>query len=596
MKPIYLESDEEITSIIDKLTAAKEKKVAMVLPKNGALLQSLISLRLLAREAKTHQKEIILITDSKIGQRLAGQVGLQTRSSLDGVDLGVEAAAPVPATAKAITPAPKPETLPGGIRVNQYLGERSADEAATDAAPIEAEESLEPVAVAGGETAATTAAVVAEVAVASESKPDVLPAEPIAATSSDQGSSLPPIIPRHISIGGFDKPEFHVPWKAVAVAAGLLVVAGLLVALFLPKASVKLTVAAESVSQTLALTVKAANTADDATVLAGTAVTVTKDVTATVTATGKKDIGTKATGSIKITNKYKDANGAGKDQTFAAGAKATDTKTSKVFTLDKAVTVGKLTYNSSTGAPIYQTETVAVTAIEPGESYNIGVTTFTIPGALANTTAENTVAFTGGLTKTVAVLAQGDVDGAVSTAKKQAETDTATELKTKAGDQEIVTGASWQTVTKQSLDQSVGAQVSSATLSLSLEVGALLFDQAQAKQRLDALLRKDLPDTKELVVPDDKPFSLAVTNLAADHTSLELKVSGDGFVVPRLEKKAIASALARLSVDQAKAKLVADYGATDSEITVTPSWWPQRLPFLAGAIVVEYGFNAVSGT
>lgn len=595
MKPIYLESDEEITSIIDKLTAAKEKKVAMVLPKNGALLQSLISLRLLAREAKTHHKEIIIITNSKVGQRLAGQVGLETRASLDGVDLTPEpVVASAPVAAKTTAPAPKPETLPGGIRVNQYLGERSAD----DVVPIEesapAADSLETVAVAGGEAEAPATA---EVTVASEPGPDVLPVEPMAVTTpSEHGSALPPIIPRHISIGGFDKPEFHVPWKAVAVASGLLVVAGLLVALFLPKATVKLTVPAESVSQTLALAVKTTNTNDDATVLAGTAVTVTKDVSAAVTATGKKDIGTKATGSIKITNKYKDANGAGKDQTFAAGTKATDTKTSKVFTLDKTVTVGKLTYNSSTGQPIYQTETVAVTAVEPGESYNIGVTTFTLPGALANTTAENSTAFTGGLTKTVAVLTQADVDGAVTAAKKQAEIDTAAELKTKAGDQEIVTGASWQTVTKQSLDQSVGAQVSSATLSLSLEVGALLFDQDQAKQRLDALLRKDLPDTKELVVPDDKPFSLAVTSLAADHTSLELKVSGDGFVVPRLEKKTIASVLAHRSVTQAKAKLASDYGATDSEITVTPSWWPQRLPFLAGAIVVEYGFNAVPGS
>jgi len=48
---VYIDLDDEITSIIDKVENAKEKMVALVLPKRATVMQSIVNMRLLKRAA-----------------------------------------------------------------------------------------------------------------------------------------------------------------------------------------------------------------------------------------------------------------------------------------------------------------------------------------------------------------------------------------------------------------------------------------------------------------------------------------------------------------------------------------------------------------
>src|SRR3990167_6552833 len=79
---IYLESDEEITSVIDKLKGSKAPRVALVVPRGATLLQSVVNLKLLSKEAAILAKEISLVTSDKIGRNLAAQVGLTVYDSI----------------------------------------------------------------------------------------------------------------------------------------------------------------------------------------------------------------------------------------------------------------------------------------------------------------------------------------------------------------------------------------------------------------------------------------------------------------------------------------------------------------------------------
>src|SRR3989344_9308866 len=69
---IYLDIDDDITTIVGKVEGSKEKIVALVLPKRFATLQSIVNMRLLKRSADSASKSIVLITSESALLPLAG--------------------------------------------------------------------------------------------------------------------------------------------------------------------------------------------------------------------------------------------------------------------------------------------------------------------------------------------------------------------------------------------------------------------------------------------------------------------------------------------------------------------------------------------
>jgi len=79
---IYIDIDDEITGIIDKLKVSKAKVVTLVLPKRAAVFQSSVNMKLLKRAADGEKKQAILVT-SEVGLLpLAGAAGLYVAKSL----------------------------------------------------------------------------------------------------------------------------------------------------------------------------------------------------------------------------------------------------------------------------------------------------------------------------------------------------------------------------------------------------------------------------------------------------------------------------------------------------------------------------------
>jgi hypothetical protein len=73
---IYIDVDDEITTIIEKVRTSPGKVVAMVLPKRASVFQSVVNMKLLKRSAETAKKNIVLITSEAALMPLAGAVGL----------------------------------------------------------------------------------------------------------------------------------------------------------------------------------------------------------------------------------------------------------------------------------------------------------------------------------------------------------------------------------------------------------------------------------------------------------------------------------------------------------------------------------------
>ncbi|MEI7838232.1 MAG: hypothetical protein WCI37_00400 [bacterium] len=79
---IYIDVDEEITGIIDKVKESDHKVIALVLPKRASVFQSIVNLKLLKRSAEKEGKNIVLITSETSVLPIAGVVGLHVAKTL----------------------------------------------------------------------------------------------------------------------------------------------------------------------------------------------------------------------------------------------------------------------------------------------------------------------------------------------------------------------------------------------------------------------------------------------------------------------------------------------------------------------------------
>jgi len=80
---IYIDAEEEITAIIDKVQSAKSNLVALVLPKKTSVLQSSINIKLLKRSAEQAEKSLVLITSDESLKALAATNKIYVASDLN---------------------------------------------------------------------------------------------------------------------------------------------------------------------------------------------------------------------------------------------------------------------------------------------------------------------------------------------------------------------------------------------------------------------------------------------------------------------------------------------------------------------------------
>ena len=83
----YIDTDEEISSVIDRLNKSMAVDNYFIIPKRAIFLQSIVNLKLLKREAEKTGKNIVIVTQDEIGASMAQRSGINTCPSLDGLEV-----------------------------------------------------------------------------------------------------------------------------------------------------------------------------------------------------------------------------------------------------------------------------------------------------------------------------------------------------------------------------------------------------------------------------------------------------------------------------------------------------------------------------
>lgn len=606
---IYLEPDEEVTSAVDKIKKSKRAMVALSLPRNSVLGQSIVNLKLLMKQAYTDGKHIALVSPDKVTRNLAERLGFATFDSVSKIDVqaieAAEANSPHPArkpgraeesavqprVAKeqpAGVPAVKEvdKPAPTGFRT-QRIEASEPEESSTDSP-----ENIESVEREAGEVESPAA--VSDPAEAEQSQSAVHDYKSPGVTSAKERH----MIPSRGNLRFYRKQSRKSLLIPIAIFVAVLLVGGAALAIALPHATVTAYVAAQPFEDTVTSTVAIDATevnADEAK-MPGKLVEVTHETKLSAKATGKKDMGEKATGTVTIFNEWDSLS-----HTLAAGTKVRS-KSGNEYVLTEDVVVPGASSSVSAGKSVIAAGqvTAKVQASAAGDGYNIAATTFTIPSLpkaqQEKIYATSSATFTGGTTNIVTVVTQSDIDTLTENTKKKNSEEAVSKVKESAGDQ-IVLDQALQVVSQQATP-SVAADTAGDALEVTVigSYKAITFSTEDHKQLVEQLLGNKIPQGQELaqsgedVAIDTSQIELS---LVADD-KLELTTQLKAFTVANFNKDLVQRSLIGNAPSSAEEVIKKQIPSLERvETSVTPSWWP-RLPFLSKNLKVDYQYKAKS--
>lgn len=82
----YVEVDEEISSVIDRLNKSMSIDNYFVVPKRALFLQSIVNLKIFKREAEKSGKRVVIVTQEEMVEAMAKRSGIETCETLDGLN------------------------------------------------------------------------------------------------------------------------------------------------------------------------------------------------------------------------------------------------------------------------------------------------------------------------------------------------------------------------------------------------------------------------------------------------------------------------------------------------------------------------------
>lgn len=562
---ILLETDEEVTSAIEKIKKSKQTNIALILPRHAVLGQSIVNLKLIYRQAVDMDKSVVVISPDRIARNLADRVGFSVAEAPEEADF----------PAHPTTPADDAPTL-AAIAKKRFDDKKIAETPAERERPDDGAVASEPP---------------RDEAMLPEDDPTA-PVEPANRERPGGGG-----IPTRGSLRHY-RDQKRRPYLIVALTLIGLGLAGLAAAAVVgPKATITLTVKAQPFSDKVTATVATDATVPDSEkgIIPGTLSNLTVETKLSAKTTGKKDQGDKAGGSVTVFNAWDSL-----PHTFAAGT-ALVAKNGTAFVLSAELTVppASSTIAGGTSTIVPGQKEARIEAKDPGEAGNVAATSFTIsslPKAQQEKIyATSSQALSGGISKLVGVATADDVTKLTEAAKTQNKDEATAKFKSDFQDRVVIDKA----ITVSGQDVTTSAKADEAADSIEATVAGrfslITFAQKDHDQIVQKLLANKVPQGETLVTEgkgvavDTSRFDV---NLVTD-TKLDLVNEIHAFTISGFDVGAIRRSLIGVRPSSEAVLKIAQkkVPATAAEIRLSPRWWP-RLPFWSQKIDLDFNYTS----
>lgn len=503
---IYVDIEDDITSIIEKVKDSKLSIVALVPPKRIGVLQSVVNLKLLNRAASHSNKRIVLITSDNALTSLAAGVLIPVARNLQT----------------------KPEI------------------------PVALDSETDEEEIITGENVPAAAASTVPSAETPKNKGFAAALRPSSATSSDKTAKKSSNVP------DFDKFRKRL---FLSIGAGVALILFLVWAFVIaPSATIAITANTNLVNIDQVLQLKPDATADPSqNVLPATVKQTKKSTSVDFDATGKKDVGEKATGDVKFTSDSFSALVTG--ITIPAGTSLTSSG-GKVYTTDAAVTL------SIAG----NTKTVRATATERGEAYNGA--SGQVSGAPSSVSAAFTSATAGGTDKTITVVSQTDIDKAKQQLQSQDANTIKAELQKQFGSDMLTISESFKAEVGDATSSPAVDQETTGKAKLTSETTYSLvgIKRSDLKANFNAYLEKALDGKQDQKVYASGDNNASFNQFTAVNGGYTTKVTAQAQVGPQIDENALKKQLVDKRAGEIQQQLQSIDGIEDVNTTFFPAW------------------------
>lgn len=545
---LYIDVDDEITVIIEKVIAARGGIIALVLPKRAAVLQSVVNMRLLKKSAEDAGKRLVLITSESSLMPLAGLVGLHV--------------AETPTSKPSIPSAPEkisdePESIDEPVEVSDATS-NAFDPAAAAAVPI-------------GVLAASQDVDTETITMDDEAADSVAKLEDVTPVKRDKKLKVP----------SFDK--FRLRLVLLVLGVILLIAGWILATTVLPKATVAISTDSSNITSNLSVTLDTAAKQVDTTnnIVPAVSQTTSKNDSQQVPATGQQNNGDKATGSV----------------TLEASVCSLPAKTPASIPAGSSVTSGGNTYitqdkasfsnpqlNNAGTCFVYTSNKVPITALKGGADYNTSSSAdFTGPNGSTGTGSAD-----GGTDNIIKIISQSDIDAAKAKIAAgdttQVKQDLETALKAKgvvpidatflAGDQQVTTSAA------------VGTPADTVTVSATTPYTMLGAKEGDLKMLILAAIADKIDPKRQKVLDDGVAAAQFSQQTPGSTTSAIVSMKAKTTVGPFIDVAAIKKQVAGKKSGEIQDSLKQNPDITDVTVSYSP-FWVTHVPNKIDKIIVK---------
>lgn len=544
-KTIYLNLEDDVSKVVNKLKREKAEEVVLVFPKKSFIFSDSINLRLLKKQLDLLGKKISILTMDERGKNYAEEAGFKLKSMPKSVrahslsDIRVRTA-PVP---KTVMPVAKPIERSTELHPIPAIAARRAKQSRLKTKPI--------------------------------LRPAPVPVAPLRIAKKDN-VFMPPS-------SEVLQPPKRRSYRAYVVGfvALVLIVVLLLVLVILPSANIIVFAKTQSVARDLDVIANASIQTPQSANLTVPAVAVnqSKTTTANFQVNGKKEVGSKAEGRVALYNLT--------GQPLALKASTTTLTVgnkSYVFKADQP------TVKPLTSAANDSNATLAdIVATDGGESFNVPaetrmeITNQAFGSQPQRLYAKTVTQVVGGSSRFVSVITKDDLDNAQKELIKTTVTNINSTLQNNA---KLVDGAYTVNVESFVADQPEGTEAQAYSAELKVSVTGLAFDENALKIMIRQRILTTLGSSKELQEQDKDTIIYQIKNLDVQNGIMQLSVHYESNSKPSIKPDEIKTKIVDKSKQEASDLILSNPDVERVEMVIQPLW-QSGLPKFASKIHLE---------
>lgn len=531
MKAIYFETDEEVTSVIDRLQKVKDSEVALIFPRRSVVVRSIVNLKLIKRQAEIFGKKITIVTADEIGFNLAKRANLSVAKEISKDKKGK-----IEIIKEEVKEEPKEDK-------EEFLRELKTKKDKKDVS-------------------------IFDVIPSSKEKEKDLSEKKTGIRYSEKGK----VASKKVVFFSLSSLKFIFVFLAIA-----FIITGVIAFIILPRATIRIFPKTEMFSEKFEIIVdKDGQSVDlDKGILPGQIKTFErKGEKEKFQATGEKNKGKKAKGEIIVYNKF-----SSDPQTLPAST-IFESQGKKFYSLSEVTIPGAQIKGGKTVAGQAK---VLVEAEEPGEEYNLSPASFNIQSIAVEKQKDifgkSVKEFSGGTTEMIKVVSEEDIKNAKEKLFQETTAKLLEELSNSLPSNELfIKGSEKKEIINVETEAEPDKEVSEFEMAVNVKITLMLFNKKDFKDLIFYQIDKKLSSEK-FVLNDDinSGIKFNPVDFNVQLGKLRTEILVEKTVAWRFDEKSVENSVTGKSSQEARNILLQNQNIKDVEVNLWP-FWVEKVP------------------